>query len=292
MSILSRMGKHISKSQTGHICVPTSCPKDTKAGVARETAEEGVDACTDSAAADVGGTDTFSTLLCPRMGENWRSPKVGEPRSFSGEHNAVEFFMCALLLWASNSSSELKFVSQWLHLTVRIDFADTFSASSPASDTAILFTCLLLSSLLNWLGDFLFLPQELLTSSFAEKLKVSLPILRCKEKLRLLVVSAWHNAKHFSTTSLSILASHFHVVFWTMNFTGKERKYIHPFLIQYACLRWTIGPRTVGPRGPTVRGPTVHFLRADSWAPGPNCPGPNCLGPNCPGPNCQGAQFA
>ena len=56
MSILSRMGKHISKSQTGHICVPTSCPKDTKAGVARETAEEGVDACTDSAAADVEGT--------------------------------------------------------------------------------------------------------------------------------------------------------------------------------------------------------------------------------------------
>ena len=62
----------IYQSQTGHICVSTSCPKDTKAGVARETAEEGVDACTDSSAADVGGTgtDTFSTLLCPRMGEN------------------------------------------------------------------------------------------------------------------------------------------------------------------------------------------------------------------------------
>ena len=124
--------------------------------------------------------------------------------SFSGEHNAVEFVMWTLSLWAINSSSELNLVSQWLHLSIRDDLADTFSASSSATDAALFLSCLLLSSLLNWLGDFFFFffPQELLTSSFVEKVKISLPIVRLKENLWLLVVSAWHNAKHFSTTSL------------------------------------------------------------------------------------------
>ena len=66
MSILSRIGKHMSKSQTGHICVPTSRPKD------KGTVEEGVDVIADAAAPDEkgSGADTFTSLLCPRMGES------------------------------------------------------------------------------------------------------------------------------------------------------------------------------------------------------------------------------
>ena len=73
MSILSRMGKHISKSQTGHICVPTSRPKD------KGTVEEGVDVIADAVAPDEKGpgADTFTSLLCPRMGESWSCPRVG-----------------------------------------------------------------------------------------------------------------------------------------------------------------------------------------------------------------------
>ena len=56
----------MSKSQTGHICVPTSRPKD------KGTVEEGVDVIADAAAPDEkgSGADTFTSLLCPRMGES------------------------------------------------------------------------------------------------------------------------------------------------------------------------------------------------------------------------------
>ena len=70
MSILSRFGKHISKSQTWHICVPTSCPKDKEAGVATDTVEEGVDVSADAADEKRSGADIFSPHLCPRMGES------------------------------------------------------------------------------------------------------------------------------------------------------------------------------------------------------------------------------
>ena len=91
------------------------------------------------------------------------------------------------------------------------------------------FFSLLLNSLLSWLGDFFFLLQEPLTSSFNSKLKVSLPILRAKENSLLSAESAWQKAKHSWTTALSILGSHFPVGFWTKNFDRKWKSYAHPF---------------------------------------------------------------
>ena len=55
----------MSKSQTGQICVPTSCGKDTEPGEVTEPVEE------DDVSVDV---------------------------SFSGEQNAVGFVICALSL--------------------------------------------------------------------------------------------------------------------------------------------------------------------------------------------------
>ena len=60
------------------------------------------------------------------------------------------------------------------------------------------------------------------------------------------------------------------------------------FWMMHFVFRWFFGFWDGTFPGLTVLGPIYHFLRADSWALGPNCPGPSCLGPNCLGPYCPG----
>ena len=142
-------------------------------------------------------SESFSSSLCVWIGDSCSSLQDAMLRSFSGEGCAL----WSLSLWEFSSFSELKLFLQGSHLgfTTMTDFSDPSAVSSSAFVAARLLSSLLFFSLLSWLGDFFFLTQELLASSFKSKLKLSLPILRLKENLWLLLDSRGGRCSFFLT---------------------------------------------------------------------------------------------